>query len=673
MTYRRNSLSFLFSLIFGFLFGQENLSPSFDFKSLTNESSAKVCKVPLSFGVENAGQIDKLTNIGSANELNVDNNGGIIYFNSITYVITKNEQAKELYSPIKSEALHRKRFEQSLGINQDSIIEPDGLPEQIKLWNKRLKYFVEKLKQLKDEEKKKEGYEILKQYKENLDTASCLIDDYGDQIIVKEDSNGTKEFLFDLEKIQNDPNYFFIGEVVEGFSVAKKFNKYGYISLLSDYNNIPFRYDFCFPFSNGFGVTYDDYYYYVIDRSGSEILKYPSNSIASIQVINANSFLIEGVTQSNSTEKFIVNQKGEILSDKYHNIIPIEGTSNYFKASLWYKQVKYPILPSAQSKKDRGGSTSKYLYAKSNYLIDKHGKVIFPYLMECSTLSEKCLIDDPDCWYVEIQSIVADSTSDKLLLLCSIIHEGYVSEKDRKGNITKKIVPNSIQKDRSYILEYFDSKLGVECYDINVSVKNEEYIIRGWDSLFPINSINTEGVIGNKTLLGVNVFFSAVNIMEINDASMQYEYYRYTLDSDLAFGRRMLFNTEQKRFIGEYYSKIEGYFPDKKLIHVSKSVIHKKEQKEAYGIMNFDGLYIIPPIFKKVTFDHNTERFQIEGFNGISYLIDIQGNCLENCKEYNSITKEYFFLEKKGGASGRTHTFDFIQLNRGQKIQKTSN
>jgi len=584
-----------------------------DINALLSMNTGTVCRVPMGFEITNTGEIEKLTNIGSAERVNIENSGGTIIINN--YVFIKEEGNTPLYSPSESEKYHRVNFEETSGIKFDVQKEINDLKEDVEEWNKRLLYYAEELNKITDFERKKEGFEILKMYKENMDTANCLIADYGEEAIVNEDSSGNKEYLFNLEKIKNDPNYYFIGEESEGFSVAKKFNRFGYLSHSDKQNDIRFKYTSCKPFYNGYAIASDNENRFVIDKSGKEILTFNRIEVDSITVLINGVFIVHN-NPSYGQRSHLVKNTGEIISKMYHSITKYDESKLVLLAKKTNRDVVIgnPI-------------TNEISFEYTDHFIDINGNEFIERL-DCKNTFKACSFSKRKCDFV-IKNIMVIPNSNNALFVFKL-DENYI---------------------RHLAVINLENNNILQCAQSDTWVWESElhyFPIEYMSESFNYNS-DTDIIIGITNNLQINYAFELNKDKTITP---------YKGKDQRGYGKikqSTFFNLSKNKEIGSPCYFPQGVISEKNLLIFGDILINDGRSVIGYGVMDYYGLNLIPPIFKEIIYDANKDsNLIVTDYFGTKYEINTVGECKGNCDEYYIQTKNYFTLVETLDEQNRT-------------------
>lgn len=551
-------------------------------------SQATACTIPLYNTF--SGDIENVNNITEAKYIDLKNNdGGMVYIQGNVY-----------YSPQDPAKISKKELEEIIGpiISKEFDKREQSLKDIIKEGENDIITFGELLKS--DEislEKKEKGLEALKKYRKSIDAIICLNNDYGNEAIVKTDEDGNKNYLFDLEKIKNDPNYYFIDDESEGFSVAKKFNRYGYISHSNVYTNIPFKYTRALPFFNGYAISSDNNYRYVLNKKGEEILTFKKENVDSISVLINDTFIVH--KRMDSTH--LIKRTGEIISKMYHNI-SVYGESN---SVLLAKEERDGITPLLND---------KYI----SRFINLNGKE-FSIEFDCKTSFEKCLFSNTKknekCDFT-IEDILVLPHSNKALFIFTINRHFYTKYLILK-NLQSKEVLTCVKKNITtnnpptyFPIKYFSDSLNYEnSSDIIIGSSDNTSLMKKTFELKKDKSITFPSAPNERTLINQNIFF----------------------------------NISQNKMIGDYcYSPI-GVVPERKLLIFSNPFFKENDLLQGYGVMDFYGLTLIPPLFKNINYNQaGKDQFVVTDYFGEVFKINVEGECLEDCEQYNLITKNYF-------------------------------
>ena len=590
----------------------------FDFELLLNDDKAycKVPSIPTSFDLKNSGEIEKLTNIGNAENINVNNKNGVFLVYNFIFEYDKNMDL--LYSPQKSEKFYRENIENIIGKNireEFSLLKKD-LREEIAVWKTILTEFITKLEaSTLTQEKKQEAYNFMIKYKDNIDTSDCLVEDYIDDVIIKTDNDGNKSYLFDIEKIKNDPNYFFIGKESEGFIVAKKFNKFGYLSKNKKvYLDIPFKYNYCVPFKNEYGIAKDYNYTYIINKRGKEILKYFNTDVDSIQVLRNNYFILYKNDYRNKNLSYIINNKGVIQSDMYHKIEAIDNSNLIFNA-------KKDITINSKNSNETNGYKLQYnnlIY--SNHIIGFNGKVV--NFGTCKSVLKFCNSKKIRKCNASVLDYIGIPNTNNIILTYKVENLQY------RYLIVKDLLVN--KKLRCVKITTYDGT--IENY-LNSYNEKENDIIFSFRELFDsrIQSINIKY---NYTFENSNKMFDSIS--RVNNSR--------NLNTIGFVEKLRTFYSFKYGYIGEPCDYTLEIIPNKKLLVFGNDLYYKTEKSIGYGVMNYFGQYIIPPIFNEVFY--NGKNFIVSDFRKHKYKIDDKGTCLGLCDEYRKIVKRYFNFVK---------------------------
>lgn len=597
-----------------------------------------ICSVPLSVSNTYSGKVDKVVNITSADEINVENNQ-----NTHLNVGFVNSLTTNVFFPEKTEALIVKKLESILNLKMDSIINAKvqiHLDEKIKVWSLKLESFGNAVEKLQDNDPNKiVAFNELKKYKENILTTTCLNEDYGSQAITEIDSNGNKTYSFDLEKIKNDPNYFFIGDEVNGFRIIRKRNKYGYLNTIDNLiEKVKFKYDYAENYhSSGFAAAGDDEYVYLIDKYGKEKQAFYKKNNTSLTIINENRFLI---TRDN--ESFLVDQNGKdiIYSNK---IEPTDFSFNYFYVldSISVKQldnIKYgfPIVEGQQHIKKI--EVLEYLKSNTKALLNLHICNLNGENVSKKYENDKKITSLYNC-APRNNSLNKNNSLDYLVLINAIN------------------IPNS-----EYLFLYFvkakeqtshyvilDSKSKIVHYS-SLSSTNKNLLSSLY--FFPIGSLTDDN---NTTKIGDLILgCQLTNFFKLENEKKVYTsitpFYKENLKEFELDNKVYILNLYQQRFIGGEskigFEQILGSINQSKTIIVSKK---DKDGKVLYGAIDYNGLYIVPPIMQQMEFKKDGGFYGVKTNKDDSiYELSSLGNCTSgDCKKYNQIIREYFENESK--------------------------
>ncbi|QTE21075.1 WG repeat-containing protein [Polaribacter cellanae] len=570
-------------------------------------------RLPMSFNLTNSGTVKKLTNIGNAEKLNIDNNGGIVNQNFVFITLDN----KTFFAPEKSEFFRREYFEKMFNLQTKVNENFDAFDEKIEQWEKRLELYAKELKKISNNDpRKKEGFEVLKNYKKNIDIATNLSKDFSKETRVVEDDKGNKNYLFKIENLKNDPRYFFIGDVFEDFSVAKKFNKYGYISHSEKFNDIPFKYDSCTDFKYNYAIVTEQNFSHIIDKKGNEVYTFETSKFVEITSVGIGFFLVIDKKDAISYDYdyYFINNLGEIVTRKYKSIEPLNDSKKHFKGTYY--------TPSNSKNKKTG------VMEKSEDLISNKGEVLSLSKFDCSKYFPE---NKSKFCFVKILNIIELPKTNKLLFICKL-----GSQKEPSFILLNDLPQKNIYQKTSI------SKI-IKNYS-NVSFSNIK------------NTIFSSPKSNKNILLEMSFSKKKIEFIHIENDTILERSYRFLgivnkktfkIDNPIDIKRKTIYNFSKNKIIGKDYFDISKVNYFKELIFISDKISYNIQDKIAFGIMNFNGLYLIPPIFKEIKFMESHNILEVLNFNNSKYIIDTNGACIENCKEYNLIIKKYYTPSKR--------------------------
>ena len=692
MTLTKNTFTFICSLFCALIisdaFGQSVSKQESNLEiNQILESQKNSCSVPLDLQLTFNSKVDKVYNVKQVEEgINISGNKKVIINTGVVYL--KGKDSKALYSPEKIEREISKKLQKLMNIRLENAFRKiDSLNLRIAKWDSTLVKFGEKLKTLSNKDpKKRKGIALLKQYKQNIQTASCLNDDYGKEMIVEIDKSGNKEFLFDIETIKNDPNYLFVGEESEGFIVVKKMNRFGYLSTSKKNKDIPLKFSNAKPFLFGRAIAKDRNRIYVINKEGKTKFSFSTSTTGydrnwkfskqyqatDILTLNESRFIGIGVLNGFKKCNVLLNQNGKKLSDCYHKVTPVANTSSLFIGENFeyipvFSNNDSNIKQPAQS---NNIETSEYIkdlvnqsrtinppkrtvtIAEKN-LFDVNGEVIFKNSINPKKLNLKYSNEKFTDSKASFSNILVNPKSDQYVLIFDII-KPYSSD-------TYYFLTNDLKK--------IENK---NCYKLNV--KTNDFRVNRTDhtysSVIDFSREKTASLLGiisyKERRFGLKKFNPYLDIK--NTGIKQFEALKTNpksliirrLDVDKSHNagekddkrkRQVLFDFSNHKELDIACDFIIGINSAKKIVFIGDKLIISdgetfSKKETGFGMSDFNGLYLIPPIFKSIV--SQGEHLEIESFEKENYIFDYMGNCIKgNCKKYRKLKRDYFTLLNK--------------------------
>lgn len=612
------------------------------------EAEKEFCSIPVEFENNYSNDVEKVANFNDVvNKVSIQNSQKVIIQAGVLHVTNTNSQA--LYSPDKSEKNISDSLQKLLNVKLDQILKKvDNLTDKIPLWNNKLEDFAIALKKLsEDDPTKKQGIEVLRQYKNNIDAASCLNNDYINEAIITQDKKGNKEVVFDLEKIKNDPNYLYVGNSVNGFRVIKKRNKYGYLKDgETNLNKVTFKYDYAENYhESGFTVASEDSYIYVLDSINTEKLKFYNIDDIKISIINKNRFLIQTVKND-----VITDNSGKTIIKSKQAIKPTDFSKQFFYVidSISIKQLEkskfgMPIIKNNEHlneleklsylKTDKKVLTHMYICNLNGENIsekfENDKRILTAFNAIKHNLSKISRSNDNDMEMILLQQVlVLPNTNYHFYLFKKVkSHTSYYVIKDAlTDEIIHEVYLDKKEDFKSYSYFFYPIK---PLNKTNTSFKLNDLIIGcRYMNHFKYNLKK------NKIPVSVTeVFLKTETSMEYLNDSKEY-----------------IYNISQQRYIGgknkKGFIEIYGSIDENKTIFIGRK---NENGEELIGSIDANGLYVIPPITKGLNYNLDGSFHGIKTFKDDNeYELDKTGKCTKgNCDNYNQQVREYFESQKK--------------------------
>ncbi len=568
-------------------------------------------RLPMSFNLDASGTIKKLTNIGSVEKLNIDNNGGVIYQN-IVFLTLDN---KTFFAPEKSELYGREYFIKMFDLQTRIIEKLDTLnlklgknsvfDSKLDIWEKRLNSYAKKLTTIPNNDpRRKEGFEILKNYKTNIDISKKLYNDFSSEVKLIQDNKGNKSYLFNIENLKNNPRYSFIGEEFHGFSLVKKFNKYGYVSQTNDVKKIPFKYDFGTPFFDGFAYVFDKNKRCILNTKGKEILTFYTSDVDDIIVLPKGNFIIKKYANPNENKSYIINSKGKILTGKFNNINIY--SKNIFIATKWNVMKKNGAIP-LECKQ-----FNNKFYCPKDRLITINGYDLY------SSISGK-----------ELNSCIKVKKKNPIVIsdVLGVTEDLFIFSFDIFKNNKKQNI---------LILKNINKKKILSCKE-NTNLGFDYILLNEYDNSPSNYYLGYRHIIDN--------LFTNKDIISVGTDSL----HLVNLRVDRLHIKQGIFDFQNNKSVGDNFDgiailKLDSDINGKTLFLINNSVFYKDKIMRGLGLVNRNGLEIVPPIFENISLTNEKELLCIS-HNNKTFKIDLKGNCIDNCNEYNSLLKEYYKLK----------------------------
>lgn len=673
-----------------------------DFQKLTTNSNNNICEYPYSFELNNTGHIDKVTNIEEAGNVTVNNEGGVIILQYVAYM---DINGKLLYSPEESEKFNREEFERITNIRYDELLNQQlKFEKKIEEWDKILSFYAEELKKLSnDDPVKVSGFKTLENYSENVKTAKCLAEDYINEAQISSDSKGERTYLFDLEKLENDPNYRSIGPEIEGFRLVKKFNKFGFMTQSSNLSDIPYLYDYATNFTSGLAIVQEKDVWCVIDKNNTKQVFLP-NSINNIISFNGQ-IIIYKDTKGN---EYLKNISPTPISNvyipppvAYEKIIPAySGSKVFFGISSEVEEKEGNYLNLTREELN--------LYFKTVVVLDSTGSIIIKNsLKECNRSIQKYGVSEKG-QKIEITKNPKIQDEDTKRNLSIPFNVSYTNTNGNKINFSNKnnystqtpnysnqnyipypnnstiptfgtsvsvakyckagrsnffMVPGSpyiifeeaplafdANKEPIVFRDEFKEKSSVTTY--NLATGSSNYYYR-FNKVFPLEQFS-KGLMDTTWMIVVSKSISyeeTIPLKEIPDNGFP----------EILQKTQTLANYNMKNFvwerdlIGVYsvkydeivlplkFDKIYQYINEENMFIIGKFFVSKKSNNlvSLKGVTTYNDLQIVPPIFSKINLSNNT--FIAQTSSGNVFKIDFEGNCIEgDCTLYKKIIAGYY-------------------------------
>ncbi|WP_299884273.1 hypothetical protein [uncultured Lacinutrix sp.] len=614
---------------------------------------AEYCAVPLDFQLSFSEKVDKVYNVQNVKEgINISGNQKVIINTGVVYL--KGKDSEVFYSPEKSETAISKEFQKLMNIKLDSTLRKlDDLNQRISKWDSTLVRFAKVLEKLpNDNPKKPQGIELLKQYKQNIQTASCLNNDYGDQVIIETDEQGNKDYLFDIEKIKNDPNYLFVGNEIEGFVIVKKSNKYGFLSTDDSYKDIPFRYEKVRPFKFGRAVVEDRERIYVIDKKSNELFSFAKSSTGfelnpdfssqykafDILPINESRFLMKGILNGVADCSVLINQTGGKLSDCYNTLEQIKGSSSILKGTT---------IESIHA--EYQGEKQIFKEIEKSF-VDTNGTKIFDKKINLKKFKFKLKGNKFKQEIARVEDLIAIANAKKYVLIFSVFNSydtlyyyTIIEDLKKSRNLNCLSLPVKESEYRvnrkNHLFFYLKDYSNSESKILLTGVSYDEESYSSKKSFKPyLNIPNKKITQDNYKIKNDDTSTHVINLHK-NSLSVQKQ------------KRHTIYNFSENRYIDILCDSIIGIDSDSERIIFTSSIIISKDksiytsESSGFGVSNFDGLYIIPPIFENIDYSSSNSNIEAYTFDNKTIIFDKEGNCLNgDCDTYKQLKNNYFYL-----------------------------
>ncbi len=634
-------LFFLLTLTVSNLFCQSSIRQTSNIeinKIVSNKT--KYCSVPIiDYKLNFSEKVDKVYNVENVEQgININGNKKVVINTGVVYL--KGKDTKALYSPEKIEAVISKKLQKLTNIKLKKTLKKlDSLNQRINKWDSTLVHFAKILKKLpSNNPKRAKGIVLLKQYKQNIQTAVCLNNDYPDQIIIELDKQGNKKFLFNLEKIKNDPNYFYIGESINGFRVIKKRNKYGYLKDgEDDLNKVVYKYDYAEDYYEyGYAVASDYYHVYVLDNLNNEILRYDNRNNIKIYGINKNRFLIQS-----DKDHTIIDSKGNQIINSKHSIRPTDFSLNFFHVtdSISMKQLensKYgiPIIKIRQIEELEKVSDSNLdkMTLIYMYVCDLNGKNI-----SLEFENNKRILKKFNAVKHDFKKVDFETNMDMILLLKVFVipnTDYHFYHFSKLKSQTSNYVIKNIKTDEIIHEINLDNDKDFKSYSFNFS---------------PIKPLQKKDSLSNLNDLIISCkysFFFKFDTKKNKIPILKTDFYLTPNKDQFHKGStEYIYNISQKRYIGDEHNI--GFHEILGSIHDNKTILISKKNKDGNilkGAIDYNGLYIIPPFLKTLNYNLDGTFYGIQTIKDDTiYELDKSGKCIKgNCKSYNKQLKTYF-------------------------------
>lgn len=635
-------LTFLL-LFFNFSYCQDDIQKINEkIDKIVKNHPKEACTIPIYNTF--SGDIDNVNNISEARRIDLENaKGGIV-----------NIQGDVYFSPKEITKLIYKELEDIVGQVLKKELNPvvQNFEEDIENWKNDLKEFGKLLKGNEISiDRKNKGVQVLQEFKAHIDFTDCITNDYIDEAIVELDQNGNKEYLFNIEKIKNDPNYFFIGEEIEGFRIVKKFNKYGYISQIDGYKNIPYKYTKCKPFSHGHAQVETEHKRIVISRKGEEVFSFNKGKVDSIQILNPNRFIIHRYGNGYNNESYMVDNKRRKISNNYISISPIDKSNLFFTAvSLvdYKEEDKYDYLYIKGMR--RGSHIYKYGALKSIIGID--GKNINESF-KCDRTIKDYLKNRGKCRDINFIKVLVIPNTKKALYIFDLPNESDKAHLVLRDMQTQRTILYATSKSSNYYtVKHFIPS------DPTTNNPYKDDIVIGYKEFYIKNKEKAVFLQEDLTFKLYDDFDKSKIILITNEPQLNRKksnassVINQNILSKLKVKNRRFFSLFQNRAIGDYCNFLVKAITSEKLLLYGNHMFYVSDRNIAtktigLGIMDYEGLQIIPPVFETIKYNDLNKTFKVINHQNDTFIVDNEGNCLQNCKMYNHITRNYFiFLER---------------------------
>ncbi len=177
-------------------------------------------------------------------------------------------------------------------------------------------------------------------------STKCMANDHEVYAVI--DEEGKTTYGFSIQDLKSDPNYLIIEEPVNGISLVKKFNVYGFMNTKGEVL-IEFQYDFAFSFIEGKALVRKHNVWQIIDEQGEVYKKLPEY----------------GEIKPLGNKNFTVSLKKEVWGFVRWRVIDYKGNS----LSPLLENISYLDNRRLIKIEDKGANQG---------LMDYDGKVIIP-------------------------------------------------------------------------------------------------------------------------------------------------------------------------------------------------------------------------------------------------------------------------------------------------------
>ena len=228
-------------------------------------------------------------------------------------IIAAQKAEKNTESMQKKLARERKQLDlntQNLAKNKQDF--KNEIDELIKAFEARI---IQKGKALnssntRDDDLQEKIEALEEEAKALIASTKCMANDHEVYAVI--DEEGKTTYGFSIQDLKSDPNYLIIEEPVNGISLVKKFNVYGFMNTEGEVL-IEFQYDFAFSFIEGKALVRKHNVWQIIDEQGAVYKKLPDYEL--VKPLGSQTFTVSTKKEVWGTVRWkLIDYKGKSLS-----------------------------------------------------------------------------------------------------------------------------------------------------------------------------------------------------------------------------------------------------------------------------------------------------------------------------------------------------------------------